>query len=335
MKFLLHIGLPKTGSSSLQHALWDNRDILRRHGVVYPLTGIRNQRLNPKHKNLLEALLANLKHARMPEDWINRFHEETAGAAVCVLSDEGFSYFEKPEVVTSLIPRDRTRVVMYVREPVSYVSSRYRHDLTSSNMTMSLREFADSFRLPYLVVAERWGRVFGRENVEVRLIDFPSGKWDIVSDFWNLIGLETENIFPTNEYNMKPGIGGNLLFVKRVLNYFITDEEGSGNYARRGFRAMDNLEPNFCGNIPVDQETVDLIASKSQEDLNVLARRFGLSVKPLEKPVEAPSWPDLCNLEKDFMRILAAARESKFEKLAPLLERLEAIDLGSFYNVRK
>ncbi len=37
MKLILHIGQPKTGSTSLQNALLDNRRLLRRHGIYYPI----------------------------------------------------------------------------------------------------------------------------------------------------------------------------------------------------------------------------------------------------------------------------------------------------------
>jgi hypothetical protein len=35
-RILLHVGTPKTGTSYLQHVLFHNRDVLRRHGISYP-----------------------------------------------------------------------------------------------------------------------------------------------------------------------------------------------------------------------------------------------------------------------------------------------------------
>lgn len=36
MKLLLHVGPPKTGATSLQHAFDENRQILIDHGIYYP-----------------------------------------------------------------------------------------------------------------------------------------------------------------------------------------------------------------------------------------------------------------------------------------------------------
>lgn len=42
MKFTLHIGSTKTGSSALQHHLFAGRDRLARHGVLYPDLGVQS-----------------------------------------------------------------------------------------------------------------------------------------------------------------------------------------------------------------------------------------------------------------------------------------------------
>ena len=39
MKALIHIGLPKTGSTALQISLYNSRDNLLNHGVLYPDLG--------------------------------------------------------------------------------------------------------------------------------------------------------------------------------------------------------------------------------------------------------------------------------------------------------
>lgn len=42
MKIVFHAGSFKTGSSSLQNIMYDNRDILLHdHGILYPMTGLK------------------------------------------------------------------------------------------------------------------------------------------------------------------------------------------------------------------------------------------------------------------------------------------------------
>lgn len=229
MEYILHVGMAKTGSTSLQRALSDNRESLRQHGVIYPKTGLG--RGGTKHNRLHRVLCSGAapESVGMPVDWIERFHSETVGADICVLSNEVVSSRDRdPEAFASLIPREQTRVVLYVREPVAHTISYYQHCIQHTNMTMSLQDFARSPRLQYFSEAERWSRVFGRENVMIRLYCRDDGSWDIVSDFSDVIGLKREDAFPSlenREYVLKPGMAGNLLLVKRALNHFITLEE--------------------------------------------------------------------------------------------------------------
>lgn len=319
MRYILHIGLPKTGSTSLQVALAANREVLRRHGLTYPETGIGGAN-QAKHIGLSMVLNgAAPGDVGMTEDWIERFRTETAGTDTCILSSESFSRLEKPEVVTSLIPRDRTLVVMYVREPVMQIASFYKERVRVANMTMSFREFAGYWHPPYFSVAEKWASVFGKENILIRLNRRDDGPWNIVSDFANLIGMELNDAFPIRGGDMNWGIAGNLLFVKRILNFFITRKEIRPY--RGQMRDLACLDSSFHGKIPVDQETIDLIARRTRKELEHLQCHFGLQVKPCMKPVEAPPCPEHGNLGRDFARILTASREKEMT-LAPLLMRI-------------
>ena len=39
MRIVVHCGQSKTGTTALQHSLWDVRSTLRKHGVCYPYVG--------------------------------------------------------------------------------------------------------------------------------------------------------------------------------------------------------------------------------------------------------------------------------------------------------
>lgn len=317
MEYILHIGPPKTGTTSLQKALSDNRETLRRHGVAYPAVGTRGLRRHIEWHHVFRGNFDKL--SGKPENFVERLNVETAGADICIMSCEEFSLLE-PEAVTSLLPRDRTRVVMYVREPVAHSVSNYRDGVKIGHTSMSYREYAQSYRPPFFSLAERWAAVFGMENLLIRSNDRDDGQWDIVSDFAELLGLELDDAFPSHEYQRNTGIAGNLLFVKRVLNCFITCEEAFSSI-RKETKKLAKLDSSFRGMIPVDKETVDLVAYQSREALEGLESRFNLSFKLRDRPIEAPPCPDHDNLGRDFTRILAAAQESN-GMLATLLERM-------------
>ena len=314
MEFILHVGVAKTGSTSLQRALADNRETLRRHGVIYPMIN--------DHLALWSVLRGVApKQVGMSEYWFERFKAEIAGADICVLSHEVAWRSEKLEILASMFPRCRIKVVIYVREPVAHCVSRYRHEVKNGTTAMSLQEFAQLYTPVFFSAAERMAGFYGKENVVIRQSgSYGGGQWDIVSDFANLIGLELDDAFPSNEFKKNPGIAGNLLFIKRVLNCFNTRNEPI-TPNRRQVMKLANLDKSFLGKIPVDQDIVDLIAHRSRVSLESLDSHFRFILRVREKPVEALPCPNHGNLGRDFARILAWAKESKYP-MATILERM-------------
>ncbi|USR41527.1 hypothetical protein L1F06_008910 [Ectopseudomonas hydrolytica] len=53
-KIILHIGLPKTGSTALQQAFYQSREVLLRQGVLYPAQVYRQD--DPKHNFVLDLV---------------------------------------------------------------------------------------------------------------------------------------------------------------------------------------------------------------------------------------------------------------------------------------
>ena len=57
---LLHVGTPKTGTTSLQFALHKSHDLLLRCGILYP--DVELHPAPPKHQWIASQLLANERH---------------------------------------------------------------------------------------------------------------------------------------------------------------------------------------------------------------------------------------------------------------------------------
>lgn len=66
-----------------------------------------------------------------------------------------------------------------------------------------------------------------------------------------------------------------------------------------------------------------MISLRSRENLEDLERRFGISIRPREKPIEAPPCPDHGKLDQDFALILASARERNNYECSMLARHLE------------
>ncbi|HEX5455291.1 MAG TPA: hypothetical protein VFX06_15995 [Stellaceae bacterium] len=109
-RLLIHIGPHKTGSTAIQHALLENSEQLKDHGVVYPQVGFRYY----GHHQLV-SLLARPDNGSLSEiaDQLREMDEETV-----VLSSENFSscsLAELQHLAELLSSFSRIEVVVYLR----------------------------------------------------------------------------------------------------------------------------------------------------------------------------------------------------------------------------
>jgi hypothetical protein len=201
---ILHIGLPKTGTTSCQEALFANREmLLRRHRMFYPSVA-------PSHNSMLSVMFledprTNVKvkslgiTTREGAEALRRryFAQMEANLAqaswdTLVLSSEGLS-----TVPLSSLERlrdwlrtyaDDWTVLFWARHPVAYTTSNIQQHIKSGRcledavtkppMTQFRRRASDAFQ------------VFGRENVKLTAFEEarqePGG---IVAAFCRRLGL--------------------------------------------------------------------------------------------------------------------------------------------------
>ena len=316
MKYILHIGPMKTGTDSIQHAFRKNRDILGRYGIVYP--GRRWGGM--AHHNIAYLFCGQSpQEVGLPNNWVENFRAEIADAETCIVSSESFTNVQDVKEVASIFPPNDTTVVIYLREPVTHTASWYRQQIFASNISMSFMEFAQHYRLPFSDLADRWCGVYGRENVILRQYDRKLlFRGDVVADFANLIHPELVDALQQNEYELNPGIAGNLLFIKRVLNCFISIQEAVSIIGE--IKKLRLMKPRFSGKIPVDQETASRISFLSRNKLAALERNFGISMKPHDGPIDAPLCPNRDKLPTDLRQILGEAKSNDW-KIAKLIEQ--------------
>ena len=151
-RLILHIGMHKTGTSSVQRYFSRNRAILRRMGVSYPLSiGAAGER-QPKHAAIFDAISHEADHGA-PHPVLGPSVAQIEDAAAMieagperlgVLSAEGLSG-ERPVFADALAPlaaRFDTTVVIFVRRQDHWVESFYRQ-MVLSRQVREARGFHD------------------------------------------------------------------------------------------------------------------------------------------------------------------------------------------------
>ena len=209
-RIVLHVGLHKTGTSTIQNALHANRGyLLREEGALYPslapnlsnafqhivkedprkhaskvraskMAGFTDEELAARRRKFLDALDAEISS----NEW-----------NTLVLSAEGVSHLPEPELARLREWGDRYSsewtVLVCVRHPLDWTRSVLQQRLKQGETLQQLYE-----KLPtpkYDVKISRAIKVFGRENV--RVFDFESaakGEGGIVGAFAREAGLGAE-----------------------------------------------------------------------------------------------------------------------------------------------
>lgn len=289
---IVHIGLDKTGTTSIQEFCRYKSEMLRQAGVHYPHPA------NPaaiSHEAFAKAHGFSWNETATPED------SRDAGAHLAgpldparealLLSSEHFGYY----VSTATIRRlkgwldangyGRVRVVVYLRNQVDWLLSLYSEAIRwgQTGDLAAFHEIARD-RLSHLRLLQEWAAVFGQEAMVVR--NFDALEAPLLRDFAAAAGLdetarqmaaEYEIMFPnhslpqvlseyvrtlsfTMEVNERYDFIANRLSMVRPR--FLTEL-----FARRIWA----LPPDFLAKLPALQAENDLIAAT-----------YGVELPPLQ-----------------------------------------------------
>jgi hypothetical protein len=230
----LHIGAPKTGTSSLQHALASAGDALLEHRVLYP----GSCRHGNAHHVLVCDLIDRYQPRPMPGVWYGDYPRGQAWESLrlelaaregqfdsVVISSELFFGQSHnldrmlAEIEHSLVGH-QVKVIVYLRRQDQLYSSFYNQDVKGARQwPHSAYEFYEThqiFRRDYYQLVSIWARAFGREHIVVR--PFEPAQWgggDTIDDFCALLGIPP---IPGVEDERNEGLGPNQLYIKRCLN---------------------------------------------------------------------------------------------------------------------
>ncbi|MEM7142578.1 MAG: hypothetical protein AAF548_16265 [Actinomycetota bacterium] len=165
MRVVLHIGLPKCASSSIQYAFVSDRKALRRAGVRYPKTG-RTRRGDPSHLGFFTVERGEA--ARLSA----RLERECRGDDTALVSTEALTSKARWEealavVVESLNERfgaDRVDVLLLVRNHVDYAESCFAQFVRSGVLGVDKGRFYQRYEPTIHGFSEayrdRWGHPF-------------------------------------------------------------------------------------------------------------------------------------------------------------------------------
>lgn len=225
-ELVLHVGMEKTGTTTLQRFLHDNSDTLLDRRICYPRTG-RQSEIN--HHALFSHVSdthTGNHYARSPLDWhsqLSELREEVRHLDVSkvVLSSELLARnvnFELLKALSSLF--SKTSVVVYLRPQETYLASLYAQFVKSVGEHRSF----DLSHLPeanFLDICTAWAEFVG-DGGRLYVRRYGASyeyNGQIISDFaeiaLSLAISEDDHIHPEN---LNPRLSRDCHEFKRILN---------------------------------------------------------------------------------------------------------------------
>lgn len=303
-RFLLHIGANKTGTSSVQRMLATNAPALARAGWVYPDFHLSHCAHHP-----LAYALAGHPTRGLPQGWRGAFAQATADPGrAYVISSELFFRTVPPEAAATLFPPGQTRILLYLRDHLSYLASWYAQAVQERNLTAGFDDYIRLFPQPFDAFLKRWEAVYGAEAITLRPFRrdaFAGG--DIRQDMLAQMGGVEGIAMPEADSNLT--ISGNLLFFKRMLNHVMSYDEAHAHPIPDEFGAYAELQESFRGRFEIGPDTTRLVARLFADDSSALKAR-GLDLGPVPERVAGQPCPDLDRLHADVALIARVARDT-------------------------
>ena len=243
-KLVLHIGMHKTGTSSIQQTMFDNRAFLEASGINYlsshvnhsvPIYSLFSEAPHRYHINVQAGFDTPDKCAVYNKTLESRLAGlfETNTSPLFVISGEDLSVIQDGGVerLHEFLRRyfDEIVVLGYVRPPKSFISSIVQESLKSGRHISAqlLKEAVPNYRARF----EKYFNVFGMRNVTLHLFH-PERlfKHDILDDFLYRLGLSeslAERLTRRTTNQSISMLAGKFLHVaNRTIPRFCADDEG-------------------------------------------------------------------------------------------------------------
>lgn len=221
-RLFVHVGVAKTGTTSLQSFLIRRRDDLAAAGLFVPLTGSYAAFGGGHH--LLPWVVNGRYPERRPaigrEAMLDRLVEEIAGCGAerAVVSSEEFPSLTDEEIAVlaeRLAPFDPVAVIV-MRRSGDVIETGYRTHIVAG-LESTFDEFAAIHTIDYLQLARRWSRLSPCGELRIGSYDDPAVRADIVGTVLGWIAPELAIERPDGEPRLNAGLPAPIIELARTL----------------------------------------------------------------------------------------------------------------------
>lgn len=326
MQLILHVGLPKTATTTIQHVMDASKSLLVERGVLYPVTTktqmelVRRTQFRQREGETGPGSLGEAMGWVAEEARVARPERIVLSCERMILVSAGSVARMQAAVATWLPEVDEIRVLAYVRDPISWATSLCQQRLKMG--TARLAEFAaDPWPLGLEDMLSKYVLRYGLEAVGLRhLHPEHLANGNVVDDFMAAIGLPGFVVpGPAPVLNRSLTLHGAQ--VADILAGRLPRGLREGVRKPLIRRLLQRIEgPRFV--LPRDAQ--ERIIAASSTDVEYVRANWGLDLRP--KLVEPPEEPELA---EEAVLTLALALVEEVEQVVAEEEAPDEDDDGT------
>lgn len=289
MRLILHIGLPKTATTTIQHRLSAVKPLLAEAGLSYPGHSVSHHEI----ARGLQAVEAGRASAGfLVDDLLTTFAAEArrVGARQVFISSESMV-----SATPGTVPRigaalrrhfpeaDEVLVLCYVREPIAFATSLGQQFL-KSGMGRLHEVYANPWTINLRQALQTYAEAFGRESLRVRPFDPARLKdGDVVSDALAVMGLG-DLVLPGATPVLNTALSSEGVQIADAL-VALRPRRKREPRKRRAYKRL--LEGIGGTKFALPEAVQDLVIEQSRADLQALRDDYGVEITPQRVPVPA------------------------------------------------
>ncbi|MCD7709423.1 MAG: hypothetical protein LUI02_06065 [Clostridiales bacterium] len=238
----LHIGTPKTATTSIQEFCAKNRKLLRQQGIRFPLLPFAYPRLG-RGRNahfLSSSVTSEVTDESKEALWQDRLEiglsmiaDSFSSSDKVLLSDEtlwravNYSRHDPIQILRDHAEKNgyAVKFIVYLRRQDKFLVSRWNQQIKKSGQSFSFSEYMEMMSSKYPLVCDYAATLdmladkFGKDSLIVR--QFEPATWvdgSIYADFLDVFGLKLTDDFFIPEAKRNSGLEGNYLEIRRIIN---------------------------------------------------------------------------------------------------------------------
>lgn len=278
-KIILHIGMWKTGTTSIQETMYTNRDLLKRNAVYYPDEFSNNIFFIPLYKKDFENHVAVKSNPSTKEELLfksikafENFKTEAKNYDTAIFSSE-FLLDLSEEEVTRLANdlkkvSENIQIICYVRSPISHFTSAVNEQVKQGHYPLEVA-FERHMEVKEYLKLERWKKAFGADAVDVRVFERNSFvKGGLIEDFLDTAGLTlVGELIPKDKENQTLSAFSILIADVLAKKYpSFSPERGNTDFL---FKIKGKP-------YRVPSKLVNMVSEKNRKNTDYLAKEYGV-----------------------------------------------------------